>query len=314
MGQLFDQAAYVQIKSQLRFDRSYLITLSIVGLDWLLIAAGIFLLRTGRPIPYVLSQFLFAIIFFHNFCILHECGHGNASSKNILNTVTGLYSSILCFTPFFPWKYIHNEHHTWAGNPDRDPTGRNLKNWRRNKRVPLLLRIAWRTWIPLGALAQHFVFWSYPMVLLREDRSKIWQCLVSVALLPSAYLALYLRWPEVFRPQNFILAFVIYLFCEELVNLPHHLDLFKFDRRLPLWEQWKAARSCYYPPFVSELLVLNFNFHIEHHLYPSLPWFRLRAARRYVSRALGSDYNEAVGLGWNLSNRSRDVQDLVLAD
>jgi acyl-lipid omega-6 desaturase (Delta-12 desaturase) len=311
--EVFGRKEYIKIKAALRFERNYGVTLLVIILDWLLVAAAILLLRHGGAPAFVGSQCLLAVVFFHNFAILHEAGHGNTSSSRVLNTITGLYASVLCFMPFFPWKYIHQKHHVWAGNPEQDPTGRNVKRWQRDHRVPWVLRAAWRSWIPLGALAQHFVFWSYPAVLLREDKSKLWPCVASVLLLPSAYLTLYFLWPQLFCPANFVPAFIIYLFAEELVNLPHHSDLFKFSGRLPLWEQWKAARSCYYPVFVSELLVLNFNFHIEHHLYPSLPWYRLRSARSLVRRALEDEYNEAVGIGWNLSNRSRDIQTLLIS-
>jgi omega-6 fatty acid desaturase (delta-12 desaturase) len=309
---VFGRSEYIEIKSALRFERHYGVTLLVIVFDWMLIAAALWLMHDRGAPAFVASQCLLALVFFHNFGILHEAGHGNTSSSRALNTATGLYASVLCFMPYFPWKYIHQKHHVWAGNPEQDPTGRNLKRWQREKRVPWMLRVAWRSWVPLGALAQHFVFWSYPAVLLREDKSKLWPCVASVLLLPISYLALYWAWPEIVRPSNFALAFVIYLFSEELVNLPHHSDLFKFSGRLPLWEQWKAARSCYYPLFVSELLVLNFNFHIEHHLYPSLPWYRLRAARTLCRRALGEQYNEAVGIGWNISNRSQDIQTLLV--
>lgn len=309
----FGRAEYLQIKANLRFDRSPLVTLGIVAVDGVLMLSFLALLRSKSWLGFAASQVLLAVIFFHNFCILHEAGHGNVSRSRFVNALFGLYASVLCCMPFYPWKYIHQKHHVWAGNPDLDPTGRNLRRWQREKRIPWLLRFAWRTWIPLGALAQHLVFWGYPLVLMREDRSKLKECAASVALLPLAYLSLYAAWPDVFHPKNFFAGFMIYLFAEELVNLPHHSDLFKFSGRLQLWDQWKAARSCYYPPMISELFVLNFNFHIEHHLYPSLPWYRLRTARRLIRSALGARYNEAVGIQWNLSNRSHDIQDLLLA-
>jgi omega-6 fatty acid desaturase (delta-12 desaturase) len=311
---MFGRTEYVAVKAELNFKRSFFVMGSVLVLDACLFGIGLVLLRSPSTLAFVLSQCVFALLFFHNFCIVHECGHGSVSASRSVNLIVGHYASVLCFMPFFPWKYIHQKHHVWVGNPDRDPAGANLKRWRKEGRVPWLLRASWKTWWPLGALAQHLVFWSYPLVLAREDRSKIPQCAASVLLLPVSYLALHWLWPSVFRFSNFALAFVIYLFIEELVNLPHHFDLFRFEERLPLWDQWKAARTCYYPLFVSELLVLNFNFHVEHHLYPSLPWYRLREARKLVRERIGSGYNEAVGIGWNLKNRSRDVQELLLTE
>ena len=309
---MFNRDEYLSIKARLDFSRSYVVTLAVLAFDVLLVAAGILLLRQGQLLSFLLSQVLFAVLFFHNFGILHEAGHGNCSSSRAVNTITGHYASIFCFMPFFPWKDIHQKHHVWAGNSSKDPTARNLQRWRAQGHLPWLLRASWRSWIPLSALAQHFVFWSYPLVLIREDRSKLAQCAVSVLLLPVSYVAFYLLWPDVFNPLNFALAFVIYLFAEELVNAPHHLDLFHYQERLPLWEQWRAARTCYYPRLVSEFFVLNFNFHVEHHLYPALPWYRLRRARKLVRAAVGEQYVEATGISWNLANRSRDIQKMLL--
>jgi omega-6 fatty acid desaturase (delta-12 desaturase) len=308
--QVFSPKEYAAIKARLSFERNYAVTLLILVADWLLIAAAAALLRTPHWAAYLTSQCLLAIVFFHNFGILHEAGHGNTSSSRRVNQLTGLYASVLCLMPFLPWVYIHQKHHVWAGNAEQDPTARNLKRWRARGSAPWLLRVAWRSWLPLGAFAQHLVFWGYPWVLLRQDKRKLWPCVASVLLLPASYLLLHWLWPEFVQLRNFALAFAIYLGAEELVNFPHHSDLFKFEHRLPLWEQWKASRSCDYPWLVSELLVLNFNYHAEHHLYPSLPWYRLRAARKWVREGLGHDYVGSVGIAWNLENRSRSIQSL----
>jgi omega-6 fatty acid desaturase (delta-12 desaturase) len=157
------------------------------------------------------------------------------------------------------------------------------------------------------------VYLSYPLVMWRAGEMSARKAVRSVASLlwlAAAYALLNALVPEL-SWSNVILAIVIYLVVEELVNLPHHVDMSTFEHKLPLWEQHRATRSCYYPPVVSELLVLNFNFHIEHHWYPTLPWYRLRKARALVRSALGEAYEEAVGIAWNLKHRTRDLQAIV---
>src|SRR5262249_32766986 len=117
--------------------------------------------------------------------------------------------------------------------------------------------------------------------------------------------------PELARPDHLALAALLFLVAEELVNLPHHVDMSTFDQPLPVWQQYRATRSCYYPRGLSELLVLNFNFHTEHHLFPALPWYRLRGARSTLKLALDARYQEAIGIRWNLANRKRDLQSIV---
>ena len=142
-------------------------------------------------------------------------------------------------------------------------------------------------------------------------RGRLLRTLCSVVWPLGAYASLYVSAPTLAAPSSFGLAFLFYLMAEELVNIPHHVDMSVFDGKLPVWEQYRATRSCYYPRGVSELLVLNFNFHAEHHLFPNLPWYRLRDARALLKPVLGGEYQEAVGIRWNIEGRRRSLEDIV---
>jgi fatty acid desaturase len=313
------RAEHQAIRSQLSFQRHYVFTLIYLLVDAGLFALGLWLLASGDRFGYFVSQFLFAVIFFHNFAILHECGHGTASTSRWLNTLTGLYSSPLCFMPYFPWKYIHTEHHTFAGDVDHDPTLKAIRDYREDQRFKNgLIGLAWRSWVPLLAFIQQLVLWSYPLMLLKLGRlrgRRLACSIFSIALLPLSYGTAHYLWPQLFNLANFALSFVIYLVLLELINFPHHIgteihrSTDKGKKRV-LWEQTRVTRSCYYPVVMSELLLLNFNFHIEHHLFPTLPWYQLRRARTLVRQALGNEYQECVGISWNLENRSKPAREV----
>lgn len=310
----FGKERYHRLRAALDLRPALLPTLAIIGLDLGLGAAAVALLRAGGLGPYLLSQCLLAVVFFNSFSILHECGHGNLSRSGVVNALVGHWASTFCFIPFFPWRYIHEKHHLWAGNLDRDPVLRSLRQFR-DRGVPRVVQLAWWSWIPVAAFLQHFVYLTYPAVAWRAgemDRGRLVRTALSIAWLPLSYagLAVLLGGLGV-RPADLLLGYVLFLAAEELVNLPHHVDMPTFPGRLPLWDQHRTTRSCYYPPGLSELAVLNFNFHIEHHLFPSLPWHRLRRARLLVKEALGSEYTECVGVSWNLRNRARDLETIV---
>ncbi len=310
---MMDRNAYSEIRAQLDMRPRLLPTAAIVVLDVLLLLCVARALRAGGFFLFVLAQLILVVVFVHNFSILHECGHGSASRHRWLNTLLGHYASLFCFIPFYQWKYIHQKHHAWTGNIDRDPVLKSLRTWRRTG-VPMLVRVSWRSWVPLGALLQHVVYWTYPIAMWRAGemtRVRLFRTLISILFVPIGYIGLHTLAPDIVRPSNVVLAFGLYLIAEELVNIPHHVDVSTFHTKLPIWEQYQATRSCYYPPGVAELLVLNFNFHIEHHLYPALPWYRLRRARTLVKARLGSDYHQAVGIAWNVEHRKRDMQSIV---
>jgi fatty acid desaturase len=316
-----NKAEYQAIRDHLSFERSYRVTALVLLANLALFALGLALATSGSALGYLASQVVFALVFFQHFAILHESGHESASSAHWLNTLTGHYASLFCFLPYFPWKYIHIEHHTWTGNLERDPTLKAIRDYRETAHVKnWVLQLAWRTWVPLLAFVQHTVLWSYPLMMLKMGRlwgGRLLASIGSVALLPVAYVGLYLALPGWFNPANFGLAVVFYLVLVELINFPHHLGTELFieggakGAKLPLWEQARTTRSCYYPRVLSTLL-LNFNFHIEHHLFPNLPWHQLRKARARVRPALGDEYQECVGIAWNLENRCKDACDVFL--
>lgn len=307
------KAEYLELRARLDFRPRLAPTLAVVAFGFLLVGAAAALLRRGGAGSFVLSQCLLAVFFFNSFSLLHECGHGSAARSPLLNALIGHYASTFCVIPYYPWKYIHQKHHVWTGNMERDPVLKSLRSFR-DRGVPPLVRVAWWSWVPLSALLQHVVYLGYPYVMWRSGemtRAKLVRTLVSVLWVPLSWAGLWLLAPDLVRPSNVLPAFGIFLFAEELVNLPHHVDMPTFDRKLPLWEQYRATRSCYYPYGVSELFVLNFNFHVEHHLFPSLPWYRLRRARALTRAALANEYTECVGISWNLRNRSRGLDTIV---
>ncbi len=198
---------YRALRSTVPQQRHFAITFLILLLDLVLFVSGLALVSRGGWAPFAAGQLLFVIVFFHGFAILHECGHGTAAESRFLNTVAGHYASLFCFMPYFPWKYIHAEHHTWAGNIDRDPTMKLIREFRESAVLRnAVVRATWKYWIPLLGLLQHFVLWGYPLKLLRResrDRERLVRCLISVLLLPAVYLSLHALFPVTFNLQSF---------------------------------------------------------------------------------------------------------------
>lgn len=321
---------YRQLRTQLEFHQRFLPNAVVLLVDLGLLCAAFQMAAASTQLSavagwtvYLLAQLLLVIVFFHGFALLHECGHGSCSKNETVNAIVGHITSLFCFMPYYPWKYIHAEHHTWAGNVHRDPTLRLVRDYENSQKVKnWVIRVAWRTWVPLLALFQHVVFWTYPWMLYREGRlhgKRLWRSVASIAFLGGSYAALAVWGPSWLQWQYFWPALLIYLMVVELINFPHHMGTKLFsnsdhDSKLPLWKHNEVTRSCYYPPGIADLLLLNFNFHTEHHLFPDLPWFRLGEARVLTKQTLGEDYCETIGINWNIENRSKDVTQVFLTD
>jgi fatty acid desaturase len=315
-----NRVQYLAWRGQLSFVQNVWVTMLVVCFDAFIAAAALWMIfGQQHPWEYWTGQVLLAIFYFHNFAILHEAGHGNVYRRDVVNLIVGHYASLFCFMPFYPWRYIHQEHHKWTGNLEKDPTMKHVRRIKTQKRIPLTVKFTWRSWIPFAALLQHFVYWTYPITVWLDGTRKrrvFQQMLFSDLFLVAGYVCLFCFAPAWFHMSRLWPSLVIYLIADELVNLPHHLDMPTLDpdspkQRLDFWEQQATTRSCRYPGFLSELLVLNFNLHTEHHLFPTLPWYRLKKARDLIKPTLQTDYNEVHGVGWNYRMRTGDLNHIV---
>lgn len=290
----------------------------VVVLDMLCFAWALTLLNGNLP-AYILAQFLIVLVALHQFALFHECVHGNALSSSKLNSLLGHFCSLFCYLPYFPWKSIHREHHLWAGIVDKDPVLALINNYKpERKYLNFVVKKTWKLWIPIAEVFQTLLYWVYPLVLMRKEKFK-WsffgQSVFSSCWLLVTYAALFHYFPHLFNFKNFAPAFLMYLLLQEIITLPHHMGMpmYKFQdksTKLPLWEQFKIARTCFYAFPLGEILVLNFNFHIEHHLFPQLPWYRLRGAAQLVKPLLQGKYEEVPHLRWSLENRQKECTEV----
>ena len=74
--------------------------------------------------------------------------------------------------------------------------------------------------------------------------------------------------------------------------------------------QEEASRSCAYPKLISRNLLLNFNYHSEHHLFPDLPWYYLEEAHQMLLKDNQVQLNLAQH-SWAQDKRSLSMQDFL---
>jgi omega-6 fatty acid desaturase (delta-12 desaturase) len=317
------KADYMAIKSQMSFEKPLWITLAVIVMDWVIVWLAFTLLTNGGWVSYIASQLLLATFFFHNFALLHEAGHGNIHKERWINYLVGHYASIFCFMPFFSWKHMHQGHHVYVGNIDKDPTMKPIKKMRQDNAFPLIGSLSWPTYLPFIAVLQHYNIWKYCLRLRKDDEGKqdpmYFHTIFSTLFLVAAYAMLIYALPQYITFQNLWLAFVFYLIITEAENLPHHAYTPTFSTtperdRLHPWEQSITTRSCKFPPLMAELLALNFNLHTEHHFLPNLPWYRLKKLQKHIRASLPG-YTEVNGIGWNIRSRLRTkARDLWLTE
>ncbi len=312
-----DFQSFNEVRFQLDFSKRPGPLLRTLIFDAALAAVIVYCFYRRGPAERVLATILLPILFFNGFALMHEAVHRCLSERRWVNDLIGVLGGALCFLPFEPWRLMHIEHHQWAGNVDKDPVYKLRKDYDPRKKTKYrILTAIWRSWIPLLALMQHTVFWMYPLQQVRTLKldAKGWFVYAASYLVPAAvYVTLPTLWPAIFNLGNFAPALILYLMLVEFVNLPHHLDLptYRDKTRLLIKDQYLVARTAVYPRLFSRWALLNFNLHLEHHLFPTLPWHELEKARGLVKPILGDGYNETTGGVWLVEHRRLSIDALL---
>jgi beta-carotene hydroxylase len=224
------------------------------------------------------------------FTVLHDAVHGVAHADSrvarVMGTVTGF---LLTFTyPFF--LRVHRQHHGHANDSGRDPDGI-------LGAVPLLIAPF------VGGAA---IFTSYHANYFRRHWWRSAGELIEVAACDAFYLGIlagailggWLTQLMILWVGPLIVTLHVLVFTFDfLPHFPHDST----DRRF-------NARA--YGGRMVALLHLNQNYHMIHHLWPRIPWFRYREAylaTRPTLHALGCR------VSWTVTPLPADDRDLARA-
>jgi omega-6 fatty acid desaturase (delta-12 desaturase) len=247
----------------------------------LAIAVGLTLAAGGGWIAYLGAQAILSLAFVHAFVLLHEAGHHTLFASRRVNRLVGHLAGFVALIPFHAWQRIHARHHRYTGWQDLDATTaalvpRAIRPWER-----AVVNLAWRTWLPLFSIVYRLQnYWNLPRIapFLGDDAARR-AVRINVVVLLSTY-ALLVAWVGVGALLLVGPALLASLVIEDVLLLSQHTHL---PQRLsggaavrafrPL-EQAQFTRSLRLPRALSTL-VMHFDAHELHHMYPSVPGYRL---------------------------------------
>ena len=313
---------YIQLRATLDFRLRYRWLIGHLAIDGLLAGLPVlFLLSRHESIEWsgitislgLLSALSLATLYFRSFSMMHEAVHGLISTNRRVNDLVGLIYGSFALLPFAQWREIHLLHHYWSGNVEKDPVRRVTLIFKQKPGAFHKITSAlWPTWFPILSIIQFGVFWSVCVSRFKQKMSVI--AFVGITL-PLVF------WCGVLFASGLSLSalvilpsIILYFALVEVVNFPHHTDLpqYEGDTKFSLWDQHLTARSCFYPRMLEKLVLLNFNYHIEHHLYPTLPWYRLKDLSTVLREKIPI-YHHSVGNEWIRRNRKRPLKDVCLS-
>ncbi len=302
---------YLALRKQNKFELKNVSVIKHILIDIALISLGVYFCKMGMGMQFFAIPLL-ATFMFRSFSFMHEAVHGLISNNNFVNDSLGLIYGAFCGLPFSPWKKSHLEHHFWSGNYEKDPVMALITILPRlPKPILKILNFLWKYWVPILAIMQYGVFW----VLSVKNALKIKFILstLSIVIPASLFGAILLLSSQSFLFLVFAPAVALYLLAVDVVNLPHHLQLpmISGEKKFSTWEQYQVARTCLYPRWMAKLIVLNFNYHSEHHMFPDAPWYYLEKLHLSLRSELGDSQAIDPSFKWILENRSKDLLEVI---
>ncbi len=231
------------------------------------------------PLAVLAAGFLVRI-----FIIFHDCGHGSFFRSRRANDITGFFTGLLTFTPYYQWRWEHAIHHGSTGNLDKRGIGdiwtmtvQEYLEASRGRRFAYQLA---RNPLVLFVIAPLFIFVFYQRVPTRgadaRERHSVWWMNLALAGM-AVGMSLLFGWKAYLLIQLAILAVSggagIWLFYVQ-----HQFEEAYWERGQD-WDYVAAALngSSYYKlPRVLQWFRGNIGFHHIHHLSTRIPNYNLQ--------------------------------------
>jgi beta-carotene hydroxylase len=197
------------------------------------------------------------------FTPVHESAHRSAARARWVNETMGRIGSVLLMVPFSTFRYVHLEHHKHTNEQGRDPD---------------LWSGGGPRWaLPLRWLTQDVHYFAFYLRRLRgRPAAERWETasmlVVVTALLAASWAAGHgqdavMLWV---LPVRLAVGFLSF----GLDFLPHAPYLATASS-----DPYKAT-SIWPGPMMTSLLLYQ-NYHLIHHLYPAVPFYRYASIWRY---------------------------------
>jgi fatty acid desaturase/nitrite reductase/ring-hydroxylating ferredoxin subunit len=212
----------------------------------------------------------------------HECGHGTAFRSRRANDTVYVLASFMMLREPTLWRWSHFRHHSDTLIVGRDPEILFMRPFRLRLVVLNLLwllngpKLVWRTvrhaagrvddetrdFVPRDELRR--LVWEARAFVAVYVAVTVW-CLATWSVVPALFLVL----------PSFYGVWLLWIFATT-----QHAGLREdvLDHRL-------NTRTVYMNP-IARFLYLNMNYHLEHHLFPGVPYHALPALHEEVKAYL----------------------------
>jgi acyl-lipid omega-6 desaturase (Delta-12 desaturase) len=304
---------YIELKKELaQLKPNNKIAYGYLALFFAVTGLGIYLSTLSLGF-WILGQSLLIVSYFQGQTLVHDMGHGFFFESKKVNTFWGHIVSLSPILPFVPWILIHGQHHRYSGNKYKDPTTSD-KNYSdltpKNKKI---INLIWKSWIPVFVLSYSLSnFWNYPK-LKRLFPKHAGRCLASIVFTLSFFASMIF----IFGPVNFLKVWgvsygLFLIICEPILFSQHvHIDQadktdpdFNHESSYEVWKQDEFSRSLIFPALIRKYVLINFNLHGHHHVFPNLAGY-------YLDKIDEAQPNEEHWWDWYRKSKKTDAATLL---
>jgi beta-carotene hydroxylase len=193
--------------------------------------------------------------------VIHDASHGVAHPNRLMNAAIGHISAVLQGFVFPVFTRVHMQHHAHVNDPENDPDH--------------FVSTGGPLWLIAVRFFYHEVFFFQRRLWRNHE---LWEWGISRSILVMVLWAGY-HWGFLGYILNFwfvptaIMGLLLGLFFDYLPHRP-----FKETSR------WQNARV--YPSWLLNILLLGQNYHLVHHLWPSVPWYNYQPAYQQMKPLL----------------------------
>ncbi len=192
--------------------------------------------------------------------VIHDASHNSAHSNPILNAVLGHGSALMLGFAFPVFTRVHLQHHAHVNDPENDPDH--------------FVSTGGPLWLIAARFFYHEIFF-FKRRLWRKYELLEWflsRLFVVVLIMLGIHYGFIGYIMNFWFVPALVVGIALGLFFDYLPHRP-------FKER----DRWKNARV--YPSPIVNLLILGQNYHLVHHLWPSIPWYKYQPAY-YATKSL----------------------------
>lgn len=185
--------------------------------------------------------------------VIHDASHNAAHRNRVLNAIMGHGSALMLGFAFPVFTRVHMQHHANVNDPENDPDH--------------FVSTGGPLWLIAARFFYHEIYFFKRRLwrkyeLLEWFLSRLFVASIVYISCQYGFLGYILNfW---FSPA-LVVGMALGLFFDYLPHRP-------FQER----NRWKNARV--YPSRILNLLIGGQNYHLIHHLWPSIPWYKYQPA------------------------------------